>query len=81
MHVRVEATPGLGLLEALAEGCGLATSFEELVFQDLSLAQKIFVFQHVGAVSVYVSKDPVVPKLIQCDVYLYGARVASVKDP
>jgi hypothetical protein len=81
MHVRVEATPSLGLFEALAEGCGLAMPSEELVLQDFSLAQKIFIFQHVGAVSVYISKDPVVPKLVQCDVYFYGAWVASVKDP
>jgi hypothetical protein len=32
MYVRVEVTPGLGLLEALVERGGLATPFEELVF-------------------------------------------------
>jgi hypothetical protein len=81
MHVRVEATPSLGLFEALVEGCGLAMPFEELVLQDFSLAQKIFIFQHVGVVPVYVSKDPVVPKLVQCNVYFHGAQVARVKDP
>jgi hypothetical protein len=54
VHVGMEAAAGLGPFETLAEGCGLTTLFEELIFQDLVLAQEVLVLQHVGAVSVDV---------------------------
>jgi hypothetical protein len=77
----MEAAAGLGLFETLTEGRGLTTPFEELVLQDLALAQEVLVLQHVGAVSVNVSKHSVVPELVQRDVYFYSTRVASVEDP